>query len=351
MAKVKALYSYTYDYEGSKISFKCGDEFQLLAKVNNDWWHVRRWINQGSQDMYIPAVYVKEVGEVEENPLYQNMADLKKQVEEFKKKESSTPPPPTARKPRHDRAGSEKAKTQSSTAATGSPEHKQETESVADIAKKLTENIKQTNKPPDHPQQDNQTGKVSPLIQPKRSQSTRRMESPVGRKLIESGAIANLIAVAGKPRSQSISARPSGGKKEKESVSPPEVCISQQPDDLPTTTVMKTSKSKLPPPVLPKAGKTNRPKSMHMFSPTEGQSSEDPFSAALQTHLSDQMKKVKSVSSVGATTASEAEAKVTATPATVQEASPNRKVKCVFVVGTYECMCCVCVCVCVNLAV
>ena len=151
MAKVKALYSYTYDYEGSKISFKCGDEFLLLAKVNNDWWHVRRWIDLGcAQDIYIPAVYVKEVGE-EENPLYQNTAELKRQVEEFKKKESSTPPPPTARKPRHERAGSDKSKTVTTTTTTTIPaattakvsENKpgESSESVADLAKKLAETM------------------------------------------------------------------------------------------------------------------------------------------------------------------------------------------------------------------
>lgn len=299
MAKVKALYSYTYDYEGSKISFTSGDEFQLLAKVNNDWWHVRRWINKGSQDIYIPAVYVKELGD-DASPLYQNMSDLKRQVEEFKKKESSTPPPPTARKPRPDRGGSDKTKT-AAVAGAASPEHKTEAESVADRAKKLAENLQAKKSEEGVPAP--KTGSGSPLVTPKRSQSTRRDENPVsnrsGQTPVEAGGtpVAKTLAVAPKQRSQSINMKPTP-RGEKESTSHFSAADTQG-----TTKSGGSSKSKLPPPVLPKAGKpSNRPKSMVMVSPTESQSSEDPFASALQLQLTEQMKKVRSVTSVGATT-------------------------------------------------
>lgn len=285
MAKVKALYSYTYNYEGSNISFKCGDEFQLLAKVNNDWWHVRRWVDHGSQDIYIPAVYVKEVGE-EINPLYENMADLKKQVEEFKKKESSTPPPPTARKPRHDRTGNDKNKTtvrQDVPLGSQAPDDKMETGSVADRAKKLVENFQAKKQEEEFgiPR----TGSISPLVIPKRTQSTRREEDPgsprSARKLQESSSSSNVLAVASKPRSRSINIRP-GEKKDENSVSASDLLQ----NDLPNT--KKVSKTKLPPPVLPKVNKLSRPKSMVMFSPTE--ESEDPISSVLQSQLTEQIK-------------------------------------------------------------
>ena len=317
MAKVKALYSYTYDYEGTKISFHCGDEFQLLAKVNADWWHVRRWADKGcAQDLYIPAVYVKEVGE-DTDPLYQNMSELKKQVDEFKKKESSTPPPPTARKPRPERANSEKNKS-NVTATVGpvvaksvsSPEKKsapEATESVADLAKRLAEKM-QAKEPPDGEGGGGgvpRTGSTSPLVAQKRSQSTRRLESPSSprrtRKL-DGGGSANLLpAVASKPRSYSINTRPAHAERRKESLSPPELVL-QHGEPPPAATKSGQVKSKLPPPVLPKA-KLRRPNSMVMFSPTEtGETAggtEDPFVSVFQTQLSEQMKKVRSASGVG----------------------------------------------------
>lgn len=296
---MKALYSYTYDYEGSKISFKCGDEFQLLAKVNNDWWHVRRWIDEGcAQDIYIPAVYVKEEGAEDINPLYQNMDELKKQVEEFKKKESSTPPPPTARKPRpgsdkNKAAGGVKVQIPSETSSEG-------TESVADIAKKLASSMQARKEGGEG----GGVGSTSPLVAPKRSQSTRRLESPSSprrRQKQTDGGGGNLLPVASKPRSYSINTRPTERRREKESVSPPELVL-QHGEPPPAAKTGATSKGgKQPPPVLPKAGKLKRPNSMVMFSPTEpgeGGGSEDPFAGSFQTQLSEQVKKVRSVSSV-----------------------------------------------------
>ena len=81
MAKVKAAYNYSYNYEGKKISFKKDEEFQLLSKSNNDWWQVRRYLDGAAQDIYVPAVYVKEVKEPvapkEVDPTYMNLDDLK----------------------------------------------------------------------------------------------------------------------------------------------------------------------------------------------------------------------------------------------------------------------------------
>ena len=298
MARVKALYSYAYDYEGSKISFKCGDEFQLLAKVNNDWWHVRRWIQQGSQDIYIPAVYVKEVGE-DTDPLYQNTAELRKQMEEFKKKESSTPPPPTARKPKHDRTGSEKNKAvarQDVPLGSHAPENKPETGSVADRAKKLVENL-QAKKT----EEEDAIPRTGSVLVPKRSLSTRRDEgasSPQKSALLDGGAVSTQLTVASKPRSRSINVRP-GERKEEDSVN---LTNSHRADS--PAGGKSLGKVKLPPPVLPKVNKSqhptklNRPKSMVMISPTEGQSTEEPFSSALQSQLTEQLKQ-RSVSCLG----------------------------------------------------
>ena len=90
VTKVRAIYNYTYEYEGSKISIKKNDEFQLLAKSNTDWWHVRRWNMEGlAQDIYVPAVYVKEVKAVKKesgNPTYENIADLQRRILQSKEK-------------------------------------------------------------------------------------------------------------------------------------------------------------------------------------------------------------------------------------------------------------------------
>lgn len=90
VTSVRAAYNYTYEYEGSKISFKKDDEFQLLAKSNSDWWHVRRWNTEGlAQDIYVPAVYVKEVKTAKRettNPTYENLADLQRKMQRSKEK-------------------------------------------------------------------------------------------------------------------------------------------------------------------------------------------------------------------------------------------------------------------------
>lgn len=87
MAKVKAAYNYSYNYEGKKISFKKDEEFQLLTKSNKDWWQVRRWMEGAAQDIYVPAVYVREVEEPapcpkEVDATYMNLDDLKMNVKQ-----------------------------------------------------------------------------------------------------------------------------------------------------------------------------------------------------------------------------------------------------------------------------
>lgn len=96
MAKVKAAYNYSYDYEGSQITFRIGEEFQLLSKANKDWWQVRRWKEGEAQDIYVPAVYMKEVNAVKPtiDPLYENAADLMKQMKEHAAKKRAKVPPP-----------------------------------------------------------------------------------------------------------------------------------------------------------------------------------------------------------------------------------------------------------------
>lgn len=96
--QVIAQFKYSYEYEGKTISFKKGEEFQLLNKANKDWWQVRRWLEDGTCEMlYVPANYMKEK-EIEvdssSSHLYQNMSDL--QNEYKKTKEQMEQKPPTA---------------------------------------------------------------------------------------------------------------------------------------------------------------------------------------------------------------------------------------------------------------
>ncbi len=106
---VRAMYNYTYEYEGNKITFKKNEQFQLLAKSNKDWWQVRRWTDGCAQDIYVPAVYVKEVekDQKKNDNLYQNISDVRNQVKQLSAKEQSNgevgnkpkgPPPVAAKK-------------------------------------------------------------------------------------------------------------------------------------------------------------------------------------------------------------------------------------------------------------
>ena len=96
--QVIAQFKYSYEYEGKTISFKKGEEFQLLNKANKDWWQVRRWLEDGTCEMlYVPANYMKEKeSEIDSSSshVYQNMSDLQK---EYKKtKDLMEQKPPTA---------------------------------------------------------------------------------------------------------------------------------------------------------------------------------------------------------------------------------------------------------------
>lgn len=98
MASVKALYSYSYQYDGAEISFVQGDEFKLLSKASKEWWHVRRWREGVAQDIYVPANYVAEVEEApvaDENPTYENIEELlQKQRLAREKREKADKPAP-----------------------------------------------------------------------------------------------------------------------------------------------------------------------------------------------------------------------------------------------------------------
>ncbi len=105
MAKVKAAYNYSYNYEGKKISFKKDEEFQLLTKSNKDWWQVRRWMEGSAQDIYVPAVYVKEVEEevvmkIEDDPTYMNLSELQMKVAENGSGGGGADPPTILTKPK-----------------------------------------------------------------------------------------------------------------------------------------------------------------------------------------------------------------------------------------------------------
>ena len=81
-------HDYSYSYKGKTVSFKKGERFQLLNKANSDWWQVRRW-NQGvAEDVYVPAVYLKEV----KAPLLEEIPpNLEMQSTHRKKLEHATP--------------------------------------------------------------------------------------------------------------------------------------------------------------------------------------------------------------------------------------------------------------------
>ena len=79
MTSVEAQFKYSYVYEGKTISFRKGELFQLLKKVNSDWWQVKRKLDNGdTENIYVPANYMKEVDDFEtQSHTYQNMAELK----------------------------------------------------------------------------------------------------------------------------------------------------------------------------------------------------------------------------------------------------------------------------------
>ncbi len=55
---VRVLYDYEYqDSDSKKVSIKEGEEWLLLKKVSDDWWHVCR----EKELIYVPANYVEQI--------------------------------------------------------------------------------------------------------------------------------------------------------------------------------------------------------------------------------------------------------------------------------------------------
>ncbi|XP_041367474.1 rho GTPase-activating protein 12-like isoform X2 [Gigantopelta aegis] len=54
---VVVLFDYTYENDTGSVRIKTGDEYVLLDKTNDEWWHVKR---QGDDEsFYVPAQYVR----------------------------------------------------------------------------------------------------------------------------------------------------------------------------------------------------------------------------------------------------------------------------------------------------
>ena len=54
---VVVLFDYSYENDSGSVQIKTGDEYVLLDKTNDEWWHVKR---QGDDDtFYVPAQYVR----------------------------------------------------------------------------------------------------------------------------------------------------------------------------------------------------------------------------------------------------------------------------------------------------
>ena len=280
MAKVKALYSYTYDYEGSKITFKSGEEFQLLAKANNDWWHVRRWIAEGSQDLYVPAVYMKEVGAGGDDPLYENVEDVAKQLIAFKENESSTRPP-TMQKQVKD---SGKEDLTEPIFVSTSEDFEQKKKLMESFQVKPNDEIATTS-----------SGSASPVARPRRSGSGKKKgESPTSPKpsLNNFGGVGGggggggVLPVAAKPRSRSINA----DKRDNPTISTDTIQSQSSTQNISKfVSAPAVSKQKLPPPVRPKFHQQNRPTSMVVLGPGEGGVVGDHMSSVAK-QLEDQLK-------------------------------------------------------------
>ena len=259
VTQVKAIYSYTYEYEGSKISIKKNDEFQLLAKSNTDWWHVRRWNMEGlAQDIYVPAVYVKEVKSVKmegSNPTYENIADLQRKILQSKEKSGTNgnekgqkDQPTVLAKPR--RNSSKKFRGGCSDGSTSPPavNHHQplqrnvSQESDSDTSTKANGITTGDGLPPSLLQRLNQ--RQAPSVSKKDSVQLGPETSP-------------------KPRSKSVNEpkRPTSPESTEANTVAEITSPSRQPG---------AAKGRIPPPVLPKLAKPvrDRPKSMVVTSPT-----------------------------------------------------------------------------------
>ena len=233
---VRAMFNYTYEYEGTKISFKKDEEFQLLAKSNQDWWQVRRWNGDGcAQDIYVPAVYVKEVkseAKKREN-LYQNISDVRKQMEELEKleKEKSNGEPKLMPPPVAKRTHKEANKPVDENVVTSPSRKKPPLVTKRSLDQAPEEKTSQVDLSKSAP--------LSVLERLNRPSSYKKPDGP-----------GPIPATSPKPRTRSIESHPQ--------------------KDLPSPTPQEGEKanSKIPPPTLPKSQKQGRPKSMVITSPT-----------------------------------------------------------------------------------
>lgn len=274
MATVKAVYNYSYDYEGSKITFRKGEEFQLLSKANQDWWQVRRWKEGSAQDIYVPAVYVKEVEQVkEENPLYENITDLAKKLKENGDVSDDGPQYdlPTT-KPKKESSVKDKTRNEPIT----SPLHHAQRPKPEPLDGKVhtdgsslkTNGFVPKNQRP--PAEENTTEPSSPSRVPKRSKSGKETSPPIvvadsstpksGQKpSIKDGWIPTyaLPPVSPKLRSRSVNTDARSGIPP---TSPIESSLDRFPRAL-SPAQQGGGKNKVPPPVLPKS-KQPRPVSM-----------------------------------------------------------------------------------------
>ena len=254
VTKVRAIYNYTYEYEGSKISFKKNDEFQLLAKSNTDWWHVRRWNTEGlAQDIYVPAVYVKEVKAVKKeggNPTYENIADLQRKILQSKEKngkeKSQKDQPTVLAKPR--RNSSKKLRDGCSDGSTSPP---------ANHHQPLQRNISQESDSDASTKPNGIT--TGDGIPPSLLQRLNQRQAPVSKKdSVQLGP-----ETSPKPRSKSVN-------EPKRPTSPESTEVSTVAEMTSPTRQPGAAKGRVPPPVLPKLAKPvrDRPKSMVVTSPT-----------------------------------------------------------------------------------
>ncbi len=296
MATVKALYDYSYDYEGSRITFRNGEEFQLLSKANTDWWHVRRWKDGAAQDIYVPAVYVKEEVKVEKdtNPTYENVAELRRRVRKAKEKAAKEEKLENGLDVRNDVAppvGPKRKSDPSQDAGRTQPTPSKETHSPKPSPKHKPK-IRQLSAPKGHESGGSVEGekkidgasKTTPEIQYAEPSSPPLASSPLVRKGSKEGnpgPVAGVpvlkgikdgwrpgyaLPVLAKPRSRSVNTEavpppshsPRGG-----SPAPPTELTPNQPTS-PTGSLpgVASRLGKVPPPVLPRVKHSERPKSM-----------------------------------------------------------------------------------------
>lgn len=305
MATVKALYDYSYDYEGSKITFRNGEEFQLLSKANNDWWHVRRWKEGVAQDIYVPAVYVKEEVKVEKdnNPTYENVAELLKKAKKSKAKPAfndkmangldtrdDTPPPAVGPKPGSDSGRSQMTSAKETNSPKPSPKHKPKTRQLS--GPKGGEGREAESKPngvpkstPDVPEVQYAEPSPSTVRKGLKELSPPTAGMPV-LGIRDGWKPGYALPVHAKPRSRSVNTEAAAQR----NVSPPSEPTPNAPAS-PTGTapgpIVSSRTGRIPPPVLPKAKPSQRPKSMIVTSnsPTEVEPQYDLPGEAIKSFL------------------------------------------------------------------